>query len=272
MSWIQEHREKKIRKENQRYADSQKEILNSVKTDDQGKRNIAAYTSSRKVLRKLLPYIVLSGILAFIEYKLIGLEYTIGSIAVYVPLMYIYTRSLQNRAGVYLLTLDRESGQARLDTYIIPNELWGLIHFTYPPVPSWFTLNGRMAYVARKVKRLPGTNIFYHIDLAYAHSSPVDAMFGMDAVDRLSEMAYNLEKENTELKNLKNLQSLIEGVNEKEEAIEMMSKYKGSPLDIAREIKKHEDNINRIVQQNRDLIDPPDVKSEDDEGKEVDKE
>ena len=268
MSWLEEHREKKIRKENQKYADDQKEMLKRIKTDDQGKRSIEAYISPRKIIRKLLPYLVISGVLGFIEYRLIGPEYTIGSIALYLPIMYLYTRSLQSRAGVYLLTLDRESGQARLDTYIIPNELWGLIHFTYPPMPSWFTLNGRMAYMARKVKRIPGTNIFYHIDLAYAHSSPVDAMFGIDAVDRLSDMVYNLEKENTELKNLKNLQSLIEGVNEKEAAIEMMSKYKGNPLDIAREIKRHEENIQRIVDENKDLIDPPDVKSEDEEAEE----
>ena len=266
MSWLEEHREKKIRKENQRYADEQKKIFERAKTDDQGRKSIEAYISPKKIIRKLFPYLILSGILGFIEYHLIGPEYTIGSIALYLPLMYFYTRSLQSRSGVYLLTLDRESGQSRLDSYIIPTELWNLIHFTYPPMPSWFTFNGRMAYVARKVKRIPGTNIFYHIDLAYAHSSPIDAMFGEDAVDRLSDMVYNLEKENTELKNLKNLQALIEGVNEKEEAIEMMSKYKGNPLDIAREIRRHEENIQRIIEENRDLIDPPDVKSEDEGG------
>ena len=267
MNWLEEHREKKIRKENQAFAKDQQEILEQAKTDEQGKRDIQAYISPRKIARKMLPYIVLSGLLAFIEYRLIGIEYTMGSIAVYIPIMYLYTRGIQSRAGVYLMTLDRENGHAQLSTYIIPTELWNLIHFTYPPTPSWFDLNGRMAYVARKVKRIPGTNIFYHIDLAYAHSSPADALFSLDAVDRLSELAYNLQKENTELKNLKNLQALIEGVNEKEKALELMGKYKGSPIDLAMEIKAHEENIDRLVKENKDLIDPPDVSSEDEEEK-----
>ena len=60
MSWLEEHREKKIRKENQRYADEQKKIFERAKTDDQGRKSIEAYISPKKIIRKLFPYLILS--------------------------------------------------------------------------------------------------------------------------------------------------------------------------------------------------------------------
>lgn len=270
MSFWEERRGKKIRKETQEQIKEQKEILEEAKTEASSKNNIIAFLSLKTQIRKMLPYILVSGALGYIEYRLIGLIYTVISIAVYVPMIFVYTKSLQSHSGNTLMVSDISNGFTDMDTYLIPDELWRLIHFDFPPMPSIIRYNGRTTYVAYSVKKIPGTDIFYSVKLALAHTDQGAYMLGRGAMDRLQTLVYNMAEEISELKNLKNLQAKMEGIREKETAFHMMSKYKANPLDLANEIKKHENNIRRLVDENKDIIIPPDHKSEEEENEKDD--
>ena len=79
---MMEHwREKKNEKIQKKLEDQRKQA------EDQAMRSISNYTSTRAILKKSVPMIMLGLVLAAVEYMLIGAIYTIVSLLIYIPVL-----------------------------------------------------------------------------------------------------------------------------------------------------------------------------------------
>ena len=77
---MMEHwREKRNQKIEKKLEDQRKHA------EDQARSRISNYTSTRTILKKSVPMIILGLVLAAVEYMLIGAIYTIVSLLIYMP-------------------------------------------------------------------------------------------------------------------------------------------------------------------------------------------
>ena len=123
----QKRREKKFAKAELRNRQESRRIFEKAKIlagkDEEARKRVLAYSSWRASARKALPQIATGMVLAYVEYNLIGLPYTLGSMAVYIPLMYFYTKSVRQHRGRYLLEISIHKGSTEITRYVIPDEL-----------------------------------------------------------------------------------------------------------------------------------------------------
>ena len=105
MTWIEKRREKRFEKLERKRDLTTQNIINQAKDQDPdsgAKQRIRNFTSWKATARQSLPQIVLGLLLIYVEYRIIGLVFTLGSIAVYVPIILFYSKSLRERRGKYL--------------------------------------------------------------------------------------------------------------------------------------------------------------------------
>ena len=127
---MMEHwREKRNQKIEKKLEDQRKQA------EDQARKSIADYTSTRSILRKSLPMILLGLVLAGVEYIIIGAIYTIVSLLIYMPMLYFYTKSVRPVRGKYLGEVSHSGGHMKINRYLVPDELFELIDFGKPIAP-----------------------------------------------------------------------------------------------------------------------------------------
>ena len=146
---MMEHwREKRNQKIEKKLEDQRKQA------EDQARKSIADYTSTRSIIRKSLPMILLGLVLAGVEYIIIGAIYTIVSLLIYMPMLYFYTKSVRPVRGKYLGEVSHSGGHMKINRYLVPDELFELIDFGKPIAPATIEINGHDGYLATKVKKL----------------------------------------------------------------------------------------------------------------------
>ena len=241
-------REKRNEKIEKKLEDQRKQA------EDQARRNISDYTSTRSILRKSVPMIMLGLVLSAVEYILIGAIYTIVSLLIYMPLLYFYTKSVRPVRGKYLGEVSHNGGHLKLNRYLVPDELFELIDFGKPIVPSTMEINGHEAYLATKVKKLDNGTI-YAAELAWFHFNLLEFATEADVLDKAVEFATNLELENAELDKLKSFEAVMEGKRQKKEQLELIDQaYRENPFELHRRIEEQEKKIDALVKQNESLL------------------
>ena len=246
---MMEHwKEKRNQKIEKKLEDQRKQA------EDQARKSIADYTSTRSIIRKSLPMILLGFVLAGVEYIIIGAIYTIVSLLIYMPMLYFYTKSVRPVRGKYLGEVSHSGGHMKINRYLVPDELFELIDFGKPIAPATIEINGHEGYLATKVKKLENGTI-YAADLAWIHFNLLKFATEAEVLEKAVEFATNLELENAELDKLKTFESVLEGKRQKKEQLELIDKaYRENPMELKRRIEEQQRRIDMLVKQNESLL------------------
>ncbi len=263
----QKRREKRFAKAELRNRQESKRIFEKAKIlagrDEEARKRVLAYSSWKASARKALPQIATGMVLAYVEYNLIGLPYTLGSMAVYIPLMYFYTKSVRQHRGRYLLEISIHKGSTEITRYVIPDELWYLIEFDHPLVPGMIRFNGRDTFLAVRTWKIEGTNLIYKVKLAWLHFNQLEYARNREILEKALAFATNLSLENAELEKMKEFQSILEGKRQKKEQLDLIDRsYRENPLLLKKRIRELEEKIDDMVTRNEDLLFGPDSEDE----------
>ena len=259
----QRRRERRFARSEGRIREDSKRTFERAKAlagaDEEARNRILAYSSWRATVRKALPQIIAGGALAYVEYSLIGLPYTAGSVAAYVPLMYLYTKSVRQHRGRYLLEVSVHKRATVITRYVIPDELWDLIEFDHPLVPGMIRFNGRDTFVAVRTWKIEGTNLIYRVKLAWLHFNQLEYARNREILEKALSFATNLSLENAELDKMKEFQSVLEGKRQKREQLDLIDRaYRENPLLLKKRIEDLEARIDNMVRENESLLFGPD--------------
>ncbi len=273
MSLRERRREKEARKMDEKIVKKKAEIENNrtgqpaqSSKDEETRDNVRDFTSWRTTLKKSIPQIFLGLVLAYVEYRLIGPIFTVGSLAIYIPIVFFYSKSLREARGKYLLLIDKESGQVKILRYLVPEELWDLISFDHPLVPGMVEFNGRETFIATKVWTLPGSDIIYRVKLAWLHFNQLEYARNSGVLEKAIAFATNLALENTEVERTKELLSVMEGKRQAKEQFTMIDRANHEDPSVLRErVRQSEDKISRLVKANEDLLFGPEGEEKEEE-------
>ncbi len=223
--------------------------------DEEAKNRVKQFGSWKTTIKKSIPQIMIGILLSIVEYKIIGLLYTAGSIATFTVLMYFYTKSLRPARGKYLLEISVDSGATEIIRYLIPEEIWNLMKWDHPLVPGSVKMNGSDVYLATKTWKVDGTNLIYKVKLAWLHFNQLEYARSKPVLERALEFATNLEYENTELDLLGELLTTNKAkLQTKGRMSAMSSVYREDPLVLKTKIEESKRRIATLVERNRDLL------------------
>jgi len=224
---------------------------------EEARNSVSEFTSWRTTLKKSMPQILIGIVLAYVEYRLIGTIFTLGSLVIYIPIMFFYSKSLREARGKYLLAAgwDEKSGKYTMVRYLIPDELWDLITFKYPPLAAVILFNRVDTYVAEQVKTLPGTNIVYWVKLAWEHLNSLEFLRSRGIIPKLSEFALNSQLALDEKEWTEKLIGLRTGKEMAIKEVEGINSASHESLEELKErLRKSEEKIDKLVRDNKDLL------------------
>jgi hypothetical protein len=216
--WMERRREKSFEKLHKSEEEKKEELRKAFK--EKSGENIArlsSFVSFKSLARTMIPQLIIGGILAYIEYILVGPIYTIISIAVYIPMIYLYSRTLRTRDGVYLLVPTSEF--LGWDRLFVSEEIWSLVDKQTHLTLESGKMNGRITYLCPKVKYLDGSNIPYWVEIAWAHFNHLKFAMFEPILDEVLEMYEAALLELAELKKMAEIEGIKEGTRQMEERI-----------------------------------------------------
>ena len=224
--------------------------------DSKSGENIAQlrkFTSVKAVIRAMLPQLFIGGVLAFVEYYLVGSIYTILSIIIYVPLIYLYSRTLRTTNGVYIMVPTDDIMD--WDRFFVSDEIWSLVEKKTGLTLEDDKINGRITYWCTHVKYLEGSNIPWYVEIAWKHYNR--AKYGMfeSVLDDLTKMLKDALLEVAKLKKTGDVMAITEGTRQSRELIDAVtSAHKDSIMNVLRkekisqeEAQIYEDEVNELL-------------------------
>ena len=212
--WIERRREKTF--ESGFHDDFKAELRDAIKNT-----NIEAlkkFTSRRSLIKSLLPQLLVGAFLAYIEYRIVGLLFTIGSLAIFIPALTMYSRSLRTRSGTFLMVPTDDAMD--WERIFVSEEIWALVKKKTGLTLEQGKINGRLTYWCTEVKFIPGTNIPYFVDIAWAHYNRAKFMMFASIIDDLTDMLKNTLLEVAKLKKMGKVEAISEGTRQTKEMIE----------------------------------------------------
>ena len=156
------------------------------------KEALARAASSRTIIKKMIPQIILSVFIVIVEYEIIGLEITIATLLPFGVLVYIYTKSVRTKDAVLVLETNIKRDQSKLSLYLyaIPRPLWRKITkngiFNY-----LMSINGYDVIVADEIFFIEGTMIPFKVKLAWPHLSQLDYIRNKDILSKATALLQN---------------------------------------------------------------------------------
>ena len=212
--WIDRRREKSF--ESGFHDDFKAELRNAIENT-----NIEAlqkFTSRRSLIKSLLPQFIVGAFLAYVEYRIVGLLFTIGSVATFLPAITMYSRSLRTRSGTFLMVPTDDAMD--WERIFVSEEIWGLVKKKTGLTLEQGKINGRLTYWCTEVKFIPGTNIPYFVEIAWAHYNRAKYMMFASIIDDLTDMLQNTLLEVAKLKKTSKVQAITEATRQTEEMID----------------------------------------------------
>ncbi len=212
--WIERRREKTF--ESGFHDDFKAELRDAIKNT-----NIEAlkkFTSRRSLIKSLLPQLLVGAFLAYIEYRIVGLLFTIGSLAIFIPALTMYSRSLRTRSGTFLMVPTDDAMD--WERIFVSEEIWALVKKKTGLTLEQGKINGRLTYWCTEVKFIPGTNIPYFVDIAWAHYNRAKYMMFSSIIDDLTDMLKETLLEVAKLKKTGKVEAIAEGTRQTREMID----------------------------------------------------
>ena len=249
MSILQKMKEKKAAKVHEAIQEERQKV------EEEAKKTVRDYTSRREIARRSIPQIIFGAVLAIVEYKIIGAYYTLASLVVFIPVMYVYTRSLMAPHGKYLLVVDVSGDNTNIVRYFIPDELWGFIKFDHPLVPGMITFNHEDTYLSTGVEMLEGSNIIWKVHLAWLHFNQLEYARNRGILEKSLSFATNISLENAELEKMKEMLAIQEGKRQTSDRLKTIQMaYRDDANVLRQKIAEMQAKINEEVKMNNDLL------------------
>ena len=191
------------------------------------------FVSFRSLLKAMLPQLIIGGILAFVEYDLVGSIYTLVSVLVYVPMIYLYSKTLRTRNGVFIMV--PTSDFMDWERMFISDEIWSLVEKKTGLTLESGRINGRITYWCVEIRYLEGSNIPWFVDIAWAHYNRAKYAMFQSVLDDLTTMLKDSLLEVAKLKQTGDVKSITEGTRQSRELIgAITSAHKDSIMSVLR--------------------------------------
>ena len=255
--YFERRREKKIiasDAETQTRRDELRQAMRSKSAQNMAKLTI--YTSLRSLVKTMLPQLLIGVILGYVEYVLVGLLYTIVSIVVYIPLIYLYSKTLRERNGVYLMVPVQDFRD--WERLFVSNEIWSLMEKKSGLTMEDGKINGRVTYWCLNVEYLEGSNVPYYVEIAWRHYNPVKFGMFVSVLDDAVKMLQNLLLEVAKLKKLGRVESITEATRQNNETIQAItSAHRDSIMDVIRKQNLTQDDADAYQEEVAELLKNP---------------
>ena len=214
------------------------------------------FVSFRSLIKAMFPQLVIGSILAFVEYDLVGFIYTLISVLVYVPMIYLYSKTLRTRNGVFIMV--PTSDFMDWERLFISDEIWSLVEKKTGLTLESGRINGRITYWCVEVKYLEGSNIPWFVDIAWAHYNRAKYAMFQSVLDDLTTMLKDALLEVAKLKQTGDVKSITEGTRQSRELIEAVtSAHRDSIMSVLRKERLTEEE-NRVYEEEvEDLLSNP---------------
>lgn len=226
---------------------------------DKSGENIARlskFVSFRSLLRAMLPQLIIGVILGYVEYDLVGPIYTIISVIVYVPMIYLYSRTLRTRNGVFLMV--PTSDYMDWERLFISEEIWSLVEKKTGLTLESGRINGRITYWCVDVKYLEGSGIPYWVDIAWAHYNRAKYAMFQSVLDDLTQMLKDALLEVAKLRKMGRVESIVEATRQSSENIDAItSAYREKVMTVIRKQKVSDEEAQAYEREVNDLLQNP---------------
>ena len=241
-----------------RNASERSEALKQAMQTKSGENvgRLMKFVSFRSMLRTMLPQLIIGVILAYIEYDLVGFVYTLISIFVYVPMIYLYSRSLRTRNGVFIMV--PTSDFMDWERLFISDEIWSLIEKKTGLTLESGKINGRVTYWCTDIKYLEGTNIPWYLEIAWAHYNRAKYAMFESVLDDLTEMLKDTLLELAKEKKMGRVESIVEATKQAKETIDSItSAHRDSIMQVMRKQKITEEEAEVYDKEVQELLNNP---------------
>ncbi len=217
---------------------------------------LTQYTSFRSVLRAMLPQLIIGSILGYVEYDLVGSLYTMISLIIYVPLIYFYSRSLRKRQGVYIMV--PTSDFLDWDRMFVSEEIWDLMQKETGLTLEEGKINGMATYWCTDVDYINGTNVPYHVVIAWAHYNRAKYAMFESVIDDLTDITKSLMLEVAKLQKMWKVGTIQEGLRQTDETFDALAaSHKEGILAVLKRIKQMESEANKYGEDVDSLLKSP---------------
>jgi len=236
-----ERRREKAFEKSQTSSEERREELRKAFATKSGENisRLMKFVSFRSLLKSMLPQLIIGTILGFIEYDLVGPVYTLVSVMVYVPMIYLYSKTLRTRNGVFMMV--PTSDFMDWERLFLSDEIWSLVEKKTGLTLESGRINGRITYWCVEVKYLEGSNIPWFVDIAWAHYNRAKYAMFQSVLDDLTTMLKDALLEVAKLKQTGDVKSITEGTRQSRELIEAItSAHKDSIMSVLRKQKLSE--------------------------------
>ena len=244
-----ERRREKAFEKSQKTTEERREELKKAFQTKSGENisRLLRFVSLRSLLKAMLPQLIIGGILAYVEYDLVGPIYTSVSILVYVPMIYLYSKTLRTRNGVFIMV--PTSDFMDWERLFISDEIWSLVEKKTGLTLESGRINGRITYWCVEVKYLEGSNIPWYVDIAWAHYNRAKYAMFQSVLDDLTTMLKDALLEVAKLKQTGDVKSITEGTRQSRELIEAItSAHRDSIMSVLRKERLTEEE-NRVYEE-----------------------
>ena len=213
--WFERRKEKSFESG---FHDDFKAELKKAMDENGNIESLRRFTSKSSLIKSMIPQIMLGIFLAYIEYRIIGLLYTVGSLGIFIPGITMYSRSLRTRTGTFLMV--PEDDAMDWERIFVSEEIWSLVKKKTGLTLEQGKINGRITYWCTEVKFLPGTNIPYFVEIAWAHYNRAKYMMFSSIIDDLTDMLKETLLEVAKLKKTGKVEAIAEGTRQTKEMID----------------------------------------------------
>ena len=230
-----ERRREKAFEKSQKTVEERRDELRKAFQTKSGENisRLMKFVSFRSLIKAMLPQLIIGGILAYVECDLVGSIYTMVSILVYVPMIYLYSKTLRTKNGVFIMV--PTSDFMDWERLFISDEIWSLVEKKTGLTLETGRINGRITYWCVEVKYLDGSSIPWFVDIAWAHYNRAKYAMFQSVLDDLTTMLKDALLEVAKLKQTGDVKSITEGTRQSRELIEAItSAHKDSIMSVLR--------------------------------------
>jgi hypothetical protein len=253
-----ERRREKAFEKSQKTVEERREELKKAFQTKSGENisRLMKFVSFRSLLKAMLPQLIIGGILAYVEYDLVGPIYTMISILVYVPMIYLYSKTLRTRNGVFIMV--PTSDFMDWERLFISDEIWSLVEKKTGLTLESGRINGRITYWCVEVKYLEGSSIPWFVDIAWAHYNRAKYAMFQSVLDDLTTMLKDALLEVAKLKQTGDVKSITEGTRQSRELIEAItSAHRDSIMSVLRKERLTEEENEVYEREVEELLKNP---------------
>lgn len=253
-----ERRREKSFEKSQTSSEERREELRKAFATKSGENisRLRQFVSFRSLLKTMLPQLIVGVILGYIEYDLVGPIYTLVSVLVYVPMIYLYSKTLRTRNGVFIMV--PTSDFMDWERLFISDEIWSLVEKETGLTLESGRINGRITYWCVDIDYLEGSNIPWRVEIAWAHYNRAKYAMFQSVLDDLTRMLKDTLLEVAKLRKMGKVESIVEATRQTDETIDAItSAHKDSIMSILRKQNLRQEEAEAYEQEVQDLLQKP---------------